>query len=250
MVRTPPGGRDSCATVTPSVKVISRSEWLEIRRSSVAPLHSAFSSPPGHEGRCELEVALHAAERHKHANDRPEWELGPCRRRHTGRPDDLVLRLAAQQRRRDRSELHRPINGSSLYSGRTIPLRSVWLAVDVETGRYTVATPTGFDLTPLPISSTAFRRDLDGIAGVYDLQELAAEVLVVRPRAGAWRLRAFEGGSGDADHLRNGRMSLPVESTTPVPGTTASPPRHLRKGDIIAIIEPNRLELFVVEIDR
>lgn len=141
-------------------------------------------------------------------------------------------------------------DGSSLYSGRTIPLRSVWLAVDVETGRYTVATPTGFDLTPLPISSTAFRRDLDGIAGVYDLQELAAEVLVVRPGAGAWRLRAFEGGSGDADHLRNGRMSLPVESTTPVPGTTASPPRHLRKGDIIAIIEPNRLELFVVEIDR
>lgn len=127
--------------------------------------------------------------------------------------------------------------------------RSVWIAVDVETGRYVAASPStdGFRLLPFP--AQLLKRDTDGILGLFDNDQVTAEMLIVRPKVGAWRLRGLEGGRGDADRAHNGKLSLASAEATPVSGTDP-PPRRLKNGDIIAVIDPGRLEVVIVEIGK
>ncbi len=43
-----------------------------------------------------------------------------------------------------------------------IPLRSVWIAVDIESGRYAVATPSGFPSPLVDFPARLLKRDADG----------------------------------------------------------------------------------------
>lgn len=130
-----------------------------------------------------------------------------------------------------------------------IPLRSIWIAFDVETGRYTSAGPDGYPLHQLAFPSTLLKKDAEGVLGVFDNELLAAEMVVVRPKAGAWRLVALEGAAGDADKTRNGRLSLASNDAVPVAGNTAAP-KHLKNGDVIAVIDTGRMEYFITEVGK
>ncbi len=129
-----------------------------------------------------------------------------------------------------------------------IPSRSLWIAVDMDTGQYGVGTPSDAPKTFLPFPASLLKRDVEGVLGLYDAEQLTAEMLVVRPGEGAWHLRALEGGNGDADRTHNGRLSLASAEAIPVPGTSGSSPRKLKNRDVIAVIDPGRLEGFVTEI--
>jgi hypothetical protein len=74
-------------------------------------------------------------------------------------------------------------------------------------------------------------------------------MLVVRPKAGAWRLRAHEGGNGDADQHANGKLRLHAADAIAVSGD-APAPKRLKKGDVIAIIDPVNLEAFLGEVEK
>lgn len=142
---------------------------------------------------------------------------------------------------RDGAIGHRPSGG--------IPLRSLWIAVDLDTGRYGFATPSASLDALLPFPTSLLKRDAEGVLGLFDQQQLSAEMLVVRPGEGAWRLRAHEGGNGDADRTHNGKLSLASADAEPV-GTSPPAPKKLKKGDVLAVIYPARLEAFVTEIDK
>ncbi len=131
-----------------------------------------------------------------------------------------------------------------------IPIRSLWIAVDFETGQFGSGTPSNALEAFLPFPASLLRRDAEGVLGLYDREQLTAEMLVVRPREGAWHLRALEGASGDADRTHNGRLGLASADATPVAGTSAAAPRKLKKGDVIAVIDPGRLEAFATEISQ
>lgn len=73
-------------------------------------------------------------------------------------------------------------------------------------------------------------------------------MLVVRPKEGAWHLRAFDGGRGDADTARNGKLVLIPAEASVIRG--APPPQRLKKGDLVAIIDPGRMEIYVTQVDR
>src|SRR5947209_1881214 len=60
---------------------------------------------------------------------------------------------------------------------RPIPFRSVWIAVDVETGRFIVGAPHGFDLHIVPFPSSHLREDADGTIGVFDLDRVSGTLL-------------------------------------------------------------------------
>ena len=132
---------------------------------------------------------------------------------------------------------------------RPIPLRSIFVAVDLESGRYLIAGPEDYPLAVVPFPSHLLQSDADGVLGLADQEVVSAQVLVVRPKTGAWRLVASEGGDGDADQTSNGKLSLASFDALPVGGSGPAP-KHLRKGDILAVIDPGRMEVSVTEIGK
>lgn len=127
--------------------------------------------------------------------------------------------------------------------------RSVWVAVDLETGKYVFSSP-GDAAIVRQLRTERIKRDSEGVLGIFDNDDqLTAEMLIVRPKAGAWRLRALEGGDGDADKTRNGKLNLASKDATPVSGNEKSPKR-LKNGDVVAVIDPVRLELVIVELGK
>lgn len=137
----------------------------------------------------------------------------------------------------------------TLADGRTIPLRSVWVVVDVETGRSAIASPVDFPLQSAPLPASLLDRDGEGVIGIFELQQRNAELLLVRPKVGAWRLRAHEGGNGDGDKQANGRMRLDAADAVAVSGDTP-PPKRLKKGDVIALIDPVNLGAILGEVEK
>ncbi|HEX8618382.1 MAG TPA: hypothetical protein VF911_12410, partial [Thermoanaerobaculia bacterium] len=91
---------------------------------------------------------------------------------------------------------------------RPVPFRSIWVAIDVETGRSAAATPAGFPLQSSPLGPELLDEGSEGVTAVSDLSQRNADMLVVRPKDGAWRLRAHEGGNGDGDQSSNGKLRL------------------------------------------
>jgi hypothetical protein len=132
---------------------------------------------------------------------------------------------------------------------RGIPLRSVWIAIDVETGRSAIASPDDFPLQSSALPASLLDEDGDGVLGVFDLHQRNADMLVVRPKSGAWRLRAHEGGNGDGDKHANGKLRLDAADAIAVAGDKPAPKR-LKKGDVIAIIDPVNLEAFLGEVEK
>jgi hypothetical protein len=134
-------------------------------------------------------------------------------------------------------------------SAAPIPLQSIWIAFDVETGRYASAGPDGYPLRQLAFPANLLKKEAEGVLGVFDNELLAAEMVVVRPKVGAWRLVALEGAAGDADRARNGKLSLASNDALPVAGNTAAP-KHLKNGDVIAVIDTGRMEYFIAEVGK
>jgi len=137
----------------------------------------------------------------------------------------------------------------TVADARGIPLRSIWIAVDVETGRSAVAAPPDFPLQLSPLPASLLERDAEGVTGVFELQQRNVEMLLVRPKSGAWRLRAHEGGNGDGDQHANGKLRLVAADAIAVSGDAPSPKR-LKKGDVIALLDPVNLDAMVGEVEK
>jgi len=171
---------------------------------------------------------------------------------------DVVVLVASVEgeggvlRHRSGAKVFRDDDGDGVVvvaDGRGIPLRSVWVAVDVDTGRSAIASPAGFPLQSSPLPDSLLEEDGEGVIGVLDLQQRNAEMLLVRPKSGAWRLRAHEGGNGDGDKHANGKLRLDAADATAVSGDTPAPKR-LKKGDVIALIDPVNLDALLGEVEK
>jgi hypothetical protein len=133
---------------------------------------------------------------------------------------------------------------------RPFPYRTIFVAVDVESGRIAIGGPPDYDVQVRPFPTGNLRRDHDGVSGVSDAELPRAELLVVRPKGGAWRLAATDGGSGDKDHQHDGRMALDFSTATPLIAGEAEAPKRLKNKDVVVLIDSARLEVFTTEIDQ
>jgi hypothetical protein len=88
---------------------------------------------------------------------------------------------------------------------RPVPLRSIWFAVDLETGEAGVAAPEGFPLLEATLPDQAIAAALDRL----DLDRQFVYLLLVRPGVGAWALRVGDGGSSDEDRQPDGTLRPP-----------------------------------------
>jgi hypothetical protein len=127
--------------------------------------------------------------------------------------------------------------------------RTVWASVDVETGEYTVTSPGG------AVAEIGFRGHTLKGNGAGQLKRLesidaqALDILLVRPRQGAWALRTGDGSRGDTDGETNRRFALDIESLEPLHGY-GPPPKHFEKGDVIVIIDPYTGAAFAMTVGK
>jgi hypothetical protein len=118
--------------------------------------------------------------------------------------------------------------------------RSLWLAVDVQTGSIAATTPDGFPLRRLEAPLEVVRQK--DLIEALELPFFYSEVLFVRPGTGAWAQSASRGGSKD---LRGKAHSLTVDPRAfrNVHGTQAGPVK-VQRDDVVIVIDPYALSFF------
>lgn len=135
------------------------------------------------------------------------------------------------------------LDGHVTFRPHSLPAGSVWVAVDYETGDYVVATPTGEEPRLLALADEPWGASRDRVG----VSRADLEVLVVRPGVGAWNLWVADGGSRDSDHAMNGVSRLRLDAMNRLVGTEPKGPPIAIPRDLLVVMDPHTLELFVSE---
>jgi hypothetical protein len=135
--------------------------------------------------------------------------------------------------------------------GRDVPLRSIWVAVDLATGQVAAASPEGYPLRRVSWRSGGLGRGGMAADQVGDARSFV-EVLLVRPGQGAWQLTVGDGSAQDADGRADGKLAAALDRLEPVPGLPGitGPPSRFDPSDVVVVLDPNRMELIVVQAGK
>lgn len=129
-----------------------------------------------------------------------------------------------------------------------IPFQSVFVVVDLVGGTTTVVAPEGYSVDHHEIGRAALKKDQDGLVSALELDQLHAEILIVRPGEGAWVIAAHDGGGGSADGIADGRLSIQFEQARSLVDPDQKAPKKLKKGDVLAVIDPAHFEVRTVTV--
>lgn len=132
-----------------------------------------------------------------------------------------------------------------------IPLRSIWVAVDRDSGLYAIGGRPDYPVRALAFAPSSLKKDVTGEIASFLADGSERYVLIVRPKnsGGAWILSAFDGSTADADHKRDGKLDVVLSAATPVIGTAAAP-KHLKNGDIVVAVDTVHMAVFAAEIGK
>lgn len=159
----------------------------------------------------------------------------------TGESDVVQTRLVARDTDGD---------GSIRFDlGRPVPYLSVWSAVDMTSGAFAVGTKAPFPLRRVAWPSNAVGADTEGSLRKLELTGRGVvDVLWVRPETGAWSMTLYDGGESDEGKKNDGRIRALLDNLRTIAGEP--PPRHLKKDDILVIVDQRKLEIFASRIEQ
>jgi hypothetical protein len=121
--------------------------------------------------------------------------------------------------------------------------RSIWVAVDQDSGHYTVAGANGFRLLkPDQPSQLVLGDDTKADALADQRQYLMG--LAVRPGTGAWSFSGGDGGPRDQDGQNDGHLSFALDGFDPLDGSPAAPARAAA-GDLWFVVDPYTMSISV-----
>ena len=127
-----------------------------------------------------------------------------------------------------------------------MPVKSIWVVVDMTTGAFAASTPAAYPWaveTDFPTAGATFASDRASLVSLQDdTQQL--EVLVVRPKVGAWRgtIRHDDSSSRDV-----AGVLLTASDLAPW-GKAPSSPGLLVSGDVIVGIDPDGFTYFARQL--
>jgi hypothetical protein len=126
---------------------------------------------------------------------------------------------------------------------------AVWAIVDVESGRYAIACPSG-TCEPLQRSlntTTFFRNNAVGAPKGLNIPLEIADVYLIRPKAGIWHASAGDGNNEDEDGSLDGTAQISMQKFVGY-NSKAAPPDDFVKGDVLIIFQPMNLHFMIVEV--
>lgn len=124
---------------------------------------------------------------------------------------------------------------------------SVWFAIDAETGGTGVAAPETSAFRRIDFPAAVLPRRHDGALDRYITGRSMVDLLVVRPRVGAWVGSAGDGHEGDADGEQNGGITMTFETLQRMRGN-APPPAHLTTRDVVIAVDLLRMQYYLTEV--
>jgi hypothetical protein len=127
----------------------------------------------------------------------------------------------------------------------TVSPNAVWSVVDLQTGGYATAVPSGGAVRRKPFPADVLRAVNDAQLNRLLLRHDFLEILWVRPGVGAWLTSVGDGGSNDADHTLDGHLSIDATQMEPV-GASPSPPARFLPTDTFIIVDPDTMELLTL----
>lgn len=121
---------------------------------------------------------------------------------------------------------------------------TLWIVASVEDGAIVRAGAAGYEPSAVPLL----------IAGAPDQPAFtivapAVELILLRPKAGAWSFSAVDGGAGDADGRENGAIVVRTVSMTAFRGND-DPPATLMPGDVILAVDVQSMRVGTLEVKR
>jgi hypothetical protein len=139
--------------------------------------------------------------------------------------------------------------------GGTIPPRSIWCAIDLQTGEFDVKSPwQGYgesDAKSEPqrmAEAPGFPRDGTDLTAIAH-ERADVFVLLVTPGRGVWILRSGDGGSKDEDS-RSGKVLVLFSKLAPFTANGPPPPRKLSPNDTVILLDPVYLKFWSGRVGR
>jgi len=129
----------------------------------------------------------------------------------------------------------------------TVPLKSVWAVVDLETGAYGIGAPPRFKLRQVAFPGRGFEVGAPGLVNRLHHRFRYVDMLLVRPGVGAWMLRAVNQGEHDRGGGGDGRPTTAVEDMQPL-GAGPPPPDRFADGDVLVVIDPRTLAFYAARL--
>ena len=126
------------------------------------------------------------------------------------------------------------------------PPQSFWIAVDLKTGAYAMASPAGF--SPLLFDLAGDALNVRGDALADQLVDVAdhAEILLVRPGKGAWGKGVGRGGTDDESSPTDAAYKLSLDRLEPLRGADGPSSGKLNAKDLLFVLHPEAMALAVV----
>jgi hypothetical protein len=127
--------------------------------------------------------------------------------------------------------------------------KSIWVAVDLDTGESVAGTGPGYPRREITTGFGLKRNDTGQLSKLENARGIA-ELLIVRPGRGAWRLSAVKSSAVDDARDNPSLMRLDAASFRAVSGVLSDDLRYLRRGDVLAMIDPRVMEFYVVQVSE
>lgn len=132
-------------------------------------------------------------------------------------------------------------NGQVIWTLPTgIPLRSIWFFVDLSTGAYGTGTRPDYTFAhPFTLTDQHLKKNVAGDVDTFSLTGSLVEFVVARPGVGAWNIllvyRDPQDQATEAD-----KITISVFDLKPALTNTEPPPRKLKKGDVVFLMDSSR----------
>jgi hypothetical protein len=139
-------------------------------------------------------------------------------------------------------------DGSVRFSS-AVTSKSIWIAVDLETGESVADTGPGYPRREVTAGFGLKRNNAGQLSKLENARGIA-ELLIVRPGRGAWRLSAAKNESVDDARDNPALLRLDASAFRAVEGVPSDDLRHLRRGDVLAMIDPRVMEFYVVPVSE
>jgi hypothetical protein len=130
-----------------------------------------------------------------------------------------------------------------------VPPVSIWCVIDLQTGAYEVAAPSGYAIRRAALPSSALHAAPNAQINRLRLNHEFIEVLWVRPGVGAWLASVGDGGESDTDHGVDGHLSIAPELMEPI-GASPPPSNHYLPTDTFILIDPETMEIMAIPVQQ
>lgn len=127
---------------------------------------------------------------------------------------------------------------------KSAPLRSIWTAVDLDSGAFALAVPQGYRLVQLKNPPCRLGQGAASQSdAILDTRPYLVG-LVVRPGVGAWSFAGGDGGQRDEDGVNDGHLRFALDKLDPLQDSPAAPGK-VSPSDLWFVLDPQRMEISV-----